>query len=788
MLRRLEWIKDCGIFTDYRWDSALPDLARINVIYGSNGSGKTSLARALDGTRNETDGVQRISAQVEEDGARRNTNGNDDALFDRLHVFSEQYVDRSHRFHEGSPNIDAVLTLGERTAEAEVKIEALRTELETRTSEFEAASRAVSAAERATTAALERVSAAVVGDLSRVDGYRNRSSYNSGAVGRKYAGDRSAWTTLSDDDLASKKRFVASDNREEVDRDSFSLIPATDMRDRAATLLATTPVTIVLDTLRSHPEASSWVQEGQELHENVKVCLFCGQPLPDGRLHDIEQHFSDEVARLQRELSALDTELGTLESDAEALLRRSPTRGLLFDDLRTVYDAAAQSLRDQVTALKGWATELRQRVRTKAANVLSAVDATVSDAVVVDGSALEAVCKTHNDRVGQHAQLLAATAKEIEGHHLKAEEAEIDRQATTRTTAERQRDAAQTRIEAINDEIAALENVEGDPTPSADVLTREVARLLGRSELSFQARDGRYVVTRDGRPAVGLSVGERSAITLVHFLEGVARSDSSTGKPIVVIDDPVSSLDSNVFMGISTYIWTETVSKEHTDQLILLTHNFDLFRQWDVQVESMHRNAAMKRSHPAEFYELKSRHVTTGGRTRRQPVVVRWPEADAVRKKIRSSYHHAFIEVTNAKKRLTDNDSLENRLDAQLLFPNVIRRILESFLAFKRPEWVGDFTDSMRKASQLLVDEGYEGDADALRQQLTRYSHAYSHSQTPETDETVNPDEISGAISSVFMFMNQIDGDHFKGLCTVVEIDPAVLLPEPPVVLSEGDS
>lgn len=785
MLRRLDWIKASGHFADYRWDSTLPDFARINVIYGPNGSGKTSLARALDGTRNDADGFQRLSVQVEDAGTRRGTNGGDDDHFDRLYVFSEQYVDRSHRFAGGSPNIDAVLTLGERTAEAEAKIEALRAELVTKTSEFDAARASVTAAERATTSAFERVSAAVVGDLSRVDGYRNRSSYSSGAVGRKYAGDRSAWTTLSDDELASKKQFVASDNREEIDRDSFSLAPDSDLQERATALLAMTPVTIVLDTLKSHPEASSWVQEGQELHEGVAVCLFCGQPIPDGRLHDIEQHFSDEVARLQAELRALDTELGTLDSDADALVRRLPTRVLLFDDLRATFDTAAASLKDQVIALKGWIAELRERARIKGSNVLAAVDAIVTSVPVVDGSALEAVCRAHNDRVAQHAQLLAATAKEIEGHHLKAEEAEIDRQATARATAEDQRDAAQTRIGAINDEIATLENVEGDPIPSAEVLTREVARLLGRSELSFQARDGRYVVTRDGEPAIGLSVGERSAITLVHFLETVARSNASAGKPIVVIDDPVSSLDSNVFMGISTYIWTEAVSKEHVDQLILLTHNFDLFRQWDVQVESMHKGRGMERSHPAEFYELKSRHVTSGGRTRRQPVIVHWPETAAVRKKIRSSYHHAFIEVANAKKRLVANDSLEYRLDAQLLFPNVIRRILESFLAFKRPEWVGDFTDAMRRSGQLLIDQGYEGDADALRQQLTRYSHAYSHTQTPETDEIVNPEEISGAISSVFMFMNQIDGDHFKGLCAVVGIDPEELLPEAPTLGDE---
>lgn len=781
MLRRFEWIKNSGIWVDYKWDATLPDLARINVIYGPNGSGKTSLSLALDATRAVPNGFEKVSIQVEESGAKRSTSGRQDTVLDRLHVFSERYIKQSHRFHEGSPNLDAVLTLGERTAEAEDQIRRLREERATRIEELDQARRDVTAAERATTSAHERVSRAVVSDLSRVDGYRNRSSYNSGAVRRKYDGDRTGWQILTDSDLASKKQFVASDNCEELDREPFSLPPVADILGQARSLLSTTPVTIVLDTLRANPAASSWVQAGQQLHENLDNCIFCGQALPNGRLHDIEQHFSDEVARLQGDLDTMDSALTALDTDADALTRRIPARGLLFDDLRADFDSAALSLREQVTALRDWAQALQQRIRAKRANVLDAADAEVATAPPVEGSALEAVLKTHNGRVAQHAEHLITAAREIEWHHLKTEEAGIGQESAIRADAAKRENAAETRIAHIDDQISALENIEGDPTPTAEVLTREVARLLGRAELVFQARDGKYVVTRDGQPAVGLSVGERTAITLVHFLQGVACHDKSTGNPIVVIDDPVSSLDSNVFMGISTHIWTAAI-KDDVDQLILLTHNFEFFKQWDVQLESLHRNNRMKAEFPAKLYELKSRHVTTNGRTRRQPVIVKWPESREVRKKIRSNYHHAFIEVVDAKKRLTESDSLENRLDAQLLFPNVIRRILESFLAFKRPDWVGDFTASMRQAGLLLVESGYAGDADALRQQLTRYAHAHSHSQTPETDNAVNPDEIGAAISAVFIFMDQLDHAHFVGLCSVVDVDPATLLPETPVL------
>ena len=265
---------------------------------------------------------------------------------------------------------------------------------------------------------------------------------------------------------------------------------------------------------------------------------------------------------------------------------------------------------------------------------------------------------------------------------------------------------------------------------------------------------------------------------MIHFLESVARFDASKGKPIVIIDDPVSSLDSDIFMGVSTYLWTEAVAKDHIAQIILLSHDFELYRQWDIQVEALHRGGKkFSDKYPASFYEIRSRHVTTAGKTKRRPVIAKWPPSETARKMIRSTYHHAFMAVAGARLELAHDDSLENRLNAQLLFPNVIRRMLETFLAFKRPEWVGNFNNAMRESAKLLRDTDYQGDADALRLRLTRYAHAHSHSETPATDTIVNPDEIATAITSVFEFMNCLDSAHFKGLCEVVGIDPALLLP-----------
>ena len=103
---------------------------------------------------------------------------------------------------------------------------------------------------------------------------------------------------------------------------------------------------------------------------------------------------------------------------------------------------------------------------------------------------------------------------------------------------------------------------------------------------------------------------------------------------------------------------------------------------------------------------------------------------------------------------------------------------METFLAFKNPTSVGKFTNAMRDIGATLEDIGYTGDADALRLQLTRFTHANSHAESPETDAVMNPDEIGAVIAAAFTFMNAVDQQHFEGLCTVIGVEPSGLLLE----------
>ncbi|WP_188043274.1 AAA family ATPase [Changpingibacter yushuensis] len=786
MYRQFTWLKDCGFFSDFTWNQNLPEFGRINVIYGPNGTGKTSLANALDDARTHQNppGYTRLSAVIDGD-VRTATEGQDNRIFARTFVFSEAFVSRAHNFSSGAADMPAILTIGEQTASAERKLKDLYADLDARTEEREKYCQKAAAAKKQVEKTYGTISQQVVAAAGKAGGrWHSRGTYSAGTVRRAFEGAHDDWLELSEPELKKNLSIINSSNVEEIDEALICVSPDDDLITRLTEALKSTPTTVMLGSLKLHPEASSWVSQGRTLHEGLSECIFCGSEIGADRLSDIDAHFSDSVTKLEHELKALVADINTLLESIATAVSELPSKGLFFEDLRIRHDTADEIARAELKKLRDWADNLRTRAVKKMANVLIACQYKVEPAPIVKATDLLELRKEHNKRVSEHDKQVIDAATAIEKHYLKIEEESVRTNKTIAkdadTCAATLKDGADG-IDSLRDAIAMLENIEGDPLPSARVLTEEVRRLLGRNELEFTTVGERYNVTRDGLPAKGLSLGERTAITLVHFLEMVRCFDVKAGKPIVVIDDPVSSLDSDIFMGVSTYIWNEAIVKDHIAQLFLLTHNFELFRQWDIQIDALHRGGKIggikaKEAHPTEFYEIRPQVVTTSGTTKRRPVFESWPPSDAVRKKIRSTYHHGFMAVASQYVELTAQDTMEARLTAQLLFPNVIRRMLETFLAFKHPEWIGDFNGAMRNSAQLLEDAGYKGDPNALRLRLTRYAHAYSHSDTPITDVIVAPDEIMSAISAVFEFMHCLDPDHFNGLCQATNIDPDVLL------------
>ncbi len=782
MIRRFEYIKKCGIFEDFRWDAGLPDFQRINLIFGLNGTGKSSLSEALDNLTKDQQGYEHVSLLLSEpDGSnQRSTASEYVSDFDNIYVFSDAFVSRSHNF-SGEAKMGAVLTLGQKSVEDEKLIKEIETTLPTIQSTLNQAQKEQGKIQNQLDNAYRDISRDVVAALQRAGGeYRSNGTYNAGRVRQKFADNRGAWKELSGARQKELLAIVNADRKEKQTSNTFSITIRSDLAQNISDALIESPVVTFLDTLATSPEATNWVNEGRLLHKDKHLCIFCASSLSDNRKKQIDEHFTDAVVRLQERISQLSDEVRQLLIQTQECRSKSILSGTLYDDLREAFSEAWSSYSQSIDEIDTWAESVLSLLTLKATNVLSAVADAVNDPKSAIGERLDEIISTHNVRVADHEKNVGEAAREHERHLLKKAEPKIVELEERQELSQGEMQRVTEELNKMTTQLAVLRAADGDPLPSSEVITRELARILGRSELALELMpDGKhYRVTRFGSPAERLSTGEQTAITLIHFLEHVKRADNGSNRAIVVIDDPVSSLDSGVALGISSYIWSESITKSHIRQIFVLTHNFELFRQWDIQIDGLpgKRGTTNNRGFTSTCFELSAQYKEHRGVTSRHPRLDVWPPDEDHRKKVRSTYHHSFLLAVKCYLELKTSPSTTKMLDAQLLLPNALRKMLETFAAFKSPKTVGDFTGAMRSLGDMLKNSEYSGDKDALRTQITRFTHTYSHAETPETDVVVRPEELSAMFVSVFTLMNAIDSGHFEGLCHVANVQPSQLL------------
>lgn len=776
MLRKLLQVKNYKFYQDFEWPRGLPDFEKITVIYGPNGTGKTTLSSLLLEIKDKdnTEALKKVCVELSESRERITVKRSWHESFGRIHVLSDKYV-RDNQLLNASESIGmpAILTVGERNVEKELQLNARRKDLQALNEKVIAKRKIIKEAERHLNSTLSLLSEQIVNNVYRAGGkFRSRSTYHVGyAKNRLNEIDRKTDLTLSDEEYSECITVVNSDPPESLEFHPPTLLLSDVARLEINELLASQPRVSVLDSLEKCPEASQWVQDGQRFHIDQTNCLFCGNPFTRVRREQIAEHFSATVTKLQEEIRkirrAVQGEADLIASSFATL----PKSKLVAITVRQEYEREVKKLAVSIDERTKWTYNVTQHLTKKLENILTPVETNASHVPSVSFDAVARVLDKHNKLADSNRQQVQAAASRVEKHvlfqhllpyqramqYLKEEKSEIS--------------SLNDRVRKLEGQISELERVDGDPLPTSQTMNREVSRMLGRDELTFDLNNGQYAVNRNGAPVSHLSQGELTAIMAVHFVESVVRANGDGRKPIVVIDDPVSSLDSSVFTGVSTYLWSELATNQNVEQVILLTHNFELFRQWDIQIDKL-----PKKKFPAALYELKSIYKDSGGQLKRHPQLSSWPMDKQQRELLRSSYIHSFSLLVNAFQKLKEDASAKNLLEAQLLYPNMMRRVLETFLAFRQPDSIGNFTASMRKAAQSLQESNYTGDATALQLLITRFSHTHSHSSTPEVDVTFPPEEVTAYLRACFHLMDALDSEHFARLCQTIGVSSVDLL------------
>lgn len=750
---------------------------RVNLVYGTNGSGKSTLAslfRDCADTSTVPAGAG-IELDVDTDGSSGTANEASTEFWARVRVFNVDYVRENLRFDDvEGPSSDSLLTLGKPNVDAEQELRTAEARREEVTPLSRTARIQASTADRQLQRRMTEVAGGIVEDLrqSAVATYRATNTYTKANVRNLLSGEPSDLDGASTD-TAADRALAVSTPMPDVPHGP----PRVQIRDGSTlastqALLSENVAVSVIEELRGHADRASWVQSGLPLHDGLETCLFCGQEFTIHRRAELAAHFDDSMTSLQERI---DVEVAALRSSIEASREfgsRIPHDGDLYPDLAGALRLARTGYRDAHDRYAKDAEALIAGLEAKRSNPFQIPDLPLGITLeAAPTAAVDAVLQEHAIKRATHSQNAAAAARRVELARLKAFADEYKERQADVVAKEKEATDLEGELHQLSQRIVALKNVSADPVPKAESLTSDVERLLGRGDLSFQTTpDGKhYRIERAGEPARHLSEGERTAIALLHFLASIRREVVPGDEPIVVIDDPVSSLDDSILFGVSSFLWAELVGDPFASQVILFTHNFELFRQWIIQLEG----AGAHVQGGFTVHEIRMRYRPhRSGTPRRLPQLDPWTDDQRQSRRLRSLYHFLFARVANAVIEATPEVSLAERMDLLALAPNAARKMMEAFLSFRYPEHIGNFHAGMRAALGVVDDH-------SIRTHVERYLHAYSHNEEGNVSAMVDPSEATVVIRSLFSMMDAVDPDHLASMCRALLIDKSVLLSVP---------
>lgn len=744
------------VFADFTWTAGVAPFRAFNLIYGWNGCGKTTLTRLFDEL--STPLLEGVSYELE--SANGATFAAGDPYQTPIRVFNQDYIQKNVRIFESSANSISLL-LGEDNQEHLDQIDRYEKELNGDSSD-----------------------PAKAGKIRELEGYRQKrrrkagendaaftdiartigaAIANTGAASRTYRAPQARSdfaaltepTLLSDEEMTVHVLALKQDMRAELteltlptigeDEPEEALEAGRKCLEATTSLCAATVESQIIRRLAENPNISEWVEAGLHLHDrpDSKDCEFCGNPIPADRLTQLARHFNDADRKLKAEIEET---LATLRSVLASVRGYSvPDEARLYEELQGPYSTAARDLAAAKTALEGQVTALGKALQAKKSKTMISVPLDVElntdDLANAIAKANDQI-RAHNVKSRDFAVLQLRSVSAIKTHYLSTIHGEVQERIREIAALDEDLPRREAEIAEIRGRIAAAREAISSAHAACGQINDGLRTFLGRDELRFEPLemdviDGEnvtqavigYKIMRGDVPAEYVSEGEKTALAFVYFVVHLSDGQFPKAGGIVVIDDPISSLDSNSLYQAFSFLKNAVLECQ---QVFVLTHNFDFLKLLLNWRKNADRNGT-------GFYMINN-HIR--GEERHASI-------DAMDKELlqyESEYHYLF-------KRLKE---MRAEQDGSIMraypVPNIARKVWDTFLMFQVPSGEKQY----RKMEQLKA-VGY--DAQKL-DAIYKFTNDQSHITGAGFDPALVP-ETQKVLGELFEMMHTIAPRHY---------------------------
>jgi wobble nucleotide-excising tRNase len=760
IISKISSISGIQVFRDPTVVSDLPEFKRYNLIYGFNGSGKTSLSRIFESLQKGAIAKHLPPESrfklVLDDASDIQSDRNLDRLKDRILVFNGDFVDENLEWAAGSAS--PIYFIGKAHADLAKQRDILEKKLPKLKEDFEKAEQA----QRDAGKAFDTRKTAIARNIE-INARQGARKFTAFQLAKAYNADSSIGTTPPMTDLQIKGYITLADRAAPLPKlaiPKFEGPLISELVRECRGHLSTTLGSISLEELKANEELLPWIKTGLTYHQSKShsKCLFCSSEIPSGRLENLAAAVDGKYDKLISDIQTLlDTTVRTLEQFRALATYSLNDIAVRQDDFKSASMNIANVQKKGIETLEALASALRSKLSRpnavisldKEINVetSSEIDRLLSDEIATVADVIKAHNKAHDDFETEQDSAKNA----LKRHYLRENYEEYNLLENNEKEAINTANESKTALDAIREEIDILNRRMRAHQGAAETLNRLIASYLGRADIEFRPREEGYEIYRSGAPMTGwLSEGERTAIALCYFLTMLEADGRRLKDLIVVLDDPISSLDS----GALNYAFCMLKARfdDSISQLFILTHNLNFMNE----VKKWFKNKAKSkeetgREPTAALIFLNS--FQTAGETDRR---TRFQSMPKHIREYESEYHYLFHLILRFVHKIDDPTTYF------FVVPNALRKVLDVFLAFKVPGSSG-LEEKMRKLLSGLPTEIDRTKFSALE----RLSQVESHGDSLDdlvTQSSMTVEEVERAARSLIELMMASDAGHYSAI------------------------
>ena len=734
MIKKFKTITNLAVFKDFNWDNSVRDkdgnvvdFKTINILYGRNYSGKTTLSRIIRAMETGAISDKYCNPKFEiefEDGSIINQDNYTTSNHD-IRVFNEDFIRDNLSFLKDTNdngNIKPFAILGEHNAKLQSDVNDLRTLLgsdeegnETglykdfieRQKEYEKANSDYKEAEHKLNSQL---TAKATGDKDLSIKYNSNlygdQNYNVSKLKTDIEAVSNGYTPPSDQEKDAFHSLIKENVKSIIPPINEIIIDFKELSGKTKELVERkVGDSQKIEELVRDAELNRWVKEGRKFHRDrdLNKCSFCGQDITLNRWSLLDKHFDEESEKLDNDINMMLNHLSSIEAR-------------LNDGIRINENAFYSKFQLEIDSLQ---KEFEQTLKVKALDVIESIKSQLNKRkdqlftpqifIEIDDFSIEIsnlytkyhkIEKDSNNYSSQLYEEQKNAKKQLRLfevfrfiHEIKYHDECNNIQSLKRILESKEKEKKRIEAEIIDKKKSIEEKLSlmNDEEKGAKRVDKYLQDYFGYHCLSLSAKEDvdatgkhfKFEVLRNGKNAYNLSEGECSLIAFCYFMAKLEDIHTYDKKPIIWIDDPISSLDSNHVFFVYSLINGKIVAGSRFQQLFISTHNLD-FLKYLKRLPIVAKDRECKKS---QFFVVN--------RIDKESIIQLMP-----------SYLRAHITEFNFLfKQIYDCATITNIDDSNYTvfynFGNNARKFLELYLYYKYP----DNTKDEDKRKKFFGDE-----------------------------------------------------------------------------------